>query len=514
MKTTTLLIILDGFGHRDSDTNNAIAAAETPNWDSFWAEHPKSLLSGSGLDVGLPAGQMGNSEVGHMTIGAGRVIDQDLTRINKSIEDGEFATNSVLTEILDKVRLQGSALHILGLLSPGGVHSHEDHILELIKLTSKKGLSKVYLHAFLDGRDTPPKSALKSLMKAESAFRKLGVGNIASVMGRYYAMDRDNRWDRIEQAYKLLVEGNSPYQALDSIKAVEMAYERGESDEFVRPTRIRQGDKAPVKIDNNDAIIFMNFRADRARQISRSIASEDFEEFDRKVSRRLLDFATLTRYADDLDVSTVFEPLNLTNTLGSYLADSGKSQLRLAETEKYAHVTFFFSGGDETTFKNEDRILVPSPKVSTYDQLPEMSAHALTDEVIKAINNQKYDLIVCNFANGDMVGHTGNFKAAVKAVETIDQCLGKIAKVLLKYQGQMVITADHGNVEQMLDPKEKQPHTAHTTQPVPLVYIGPQKIGLDIKGTLTSVAPTLLDLMHLPIPKEMTGTSLVEFGDE
>ena len=504
----SLLIILDGFGHRDSKENNAIAAASTPHWDKFWKKYPKALLSGSGADVGLPEGQMGNSEVGHMTIGAGRMVDQDLTRINQAIETGEFARNQVLQRMFEKVLSQNSTLHILGLVSPGGVHSHEDHIVALISLAADLGLSKVCLHAFLDGRDTAPRSALPSLEKIDQLLKSTGIGCIASVTGRYYAMDRDNRWDRIERAYNMLVRGEAPYHATSASEAIDTAYKRGEGDEFVQPTCIHDPQSLPTRIGDNDTILFMNFRADRARQITRAIVEPEFEEFDRKTTVDLLEFVMLTRYADDIKASCAFEPLILNNTLGEYLSKQGKSQLRLAETEKYAHVTFFFSGGREEIFEGETRTLIPSVKVSTYDQKPEMSAEKITDELISAINTEEYNLIVCNFANGDMVGHTGNFAAAIKAVETLDQCLGRIERALVAHNGQMLITSDHGNVEQMVDIISDQAHTAHTTQPVPLVYIGPKALDLRAGGTLVDVAPTLLDLMEMDMPTEMKGSSL------
>tara|TARA_A100001037_G_scaffold131137_3_gene118909 strand:+ start:1199 stop:2752 length:1554 start_codon:yes stop_codon:yes gene_type:complete len=513
MKTTTVLVVLDGFGYSEATEFNAIASASTPHWDQFWSKCPHTLISGSGGDVGLPDGQMGNSEVGHMNLGAGRVVYQDFTRINRAIEQGEFTRNRTLNRTLDRVKKSQGALHVMGLLSPGGVHSHENQIFAVLEMAAAAGVTRVYLHAFLDGRDTPPKSAEASLARADALMSKLGVGHVASITGRYFAMDRDRRWDRIERAYNLLVRGEAPYHADNGVDALKLAYARDESDEFVQPTAIHPSGELPVRICDDDAVMFMNFRADRARQITRALLEADFSEFERRTRVVLADFVMLTRYADDIDTSCAFEPMVLDNTLGEYLAVSGKSQLRLAETEKYAHVTFFFSGGREDPFELEHRILVPSPKVDTYDQQPEMSAHKVTDELVKAIQGGSYDTIVCNFANGDMVGHTGNFDAAVQAVETLDICLGRIHEALRSNGGQMLITADHGNVEQMRDDATNQAHTAHTCEPVPLVYVGPQSIDLDSGATLSDVAPTLLDLMHLEVPPEMTGRSIARFKE-
>jgi 2,3-bisphosphoglycerate-independent phosphoglycerate mutase len=510
MKTVTLLVVLDGFGYRESAEDNAIASAHTPHWDAFWSERPHTLLSGSGSDVGLPEGQMGNSEVGHMNLGAGRIVYQDLTRIKRAMELGEFTRNRAFNRTFGRVKKTGAALHVMGLLSPGGVHSHEEQIFALIEMAAQAGVEKVYLHAFLDGRDTPPKSAEPSLQRADALLEQLGVGHVASVSGRFFAMDRDRRWDRVERAYNLLVRGEAPYHDASGVGALMQAYARDESDEFVQPTAVHPPGELPVRIADGDAVIFMNFRADRARQLTHALTDDDFSEFRRRTRVTLSDFVMLTRYADDIATSCAFEPMVLDNTLGEYLAAHGKSQLRIAETEKYAHVTFFFSGGREDPFENERRILVPSPKVSTYDLAPEMSAGKVTDELIKAIESGTFDAIVCNFANGDMVGHTGNFAAAVTAVETLDHCLGRIAETLEASGGQMLITADHGNVEQMRDHTSNQAHTAHTCEPVPLVYVGPQQLKLRSGASLADVAPTLLDLMHLDAPAEMTGESIVE----
>jgi 2,3-bisphosphoglycerate-independent phosphoglycerate mutase len=511
-RQTSLLIVLDGFGYRAETDGNAIAGAHAPTWNDLWRTAPHTLISGSGHDVGLPAGQMGNSEVGHMNLGAGRVVYQDLTRISLAIETGEFAHNVVLNGAIDAVK-PGGALHVLGLLSPGGVHSHEDHLLALFDVASARGLKNIYLHAFLDGRDTPPKSAAESLARANAHFKQLGVGRIASIVGRYYAMDRDQRWDRVERAYNLLARGEAPFHAQDAGAGLVAAYARGESDEFVQPTAIHAADSLPVRVQDGDAIVFMNFRADRARELTRAFIADPFQGFVRRSRVRLAAFVTLTRYADDIALPCAFAPDDPANTLGEYLAALNKTQLRIAETEKYAHVTFFFSGGREAPYPGEDRILIPSPKVATYDLQPEMSAREVTDRLIDAITSRRYDLIVCNFANADMVGHTGIFAAAVKAVEALDECLGRIVAAIRATDAQCLITADHGNVEQMSDASTGQAHTAHTCEPVPLIYIGSRKVKLTSGGTLADVAPTLLTLMQLPVPVEMTGHSLVDTSE-
>ncbi|MFU8817181.1 MAG: 2,3-bisphosphoglycerate-independent phosphoglycerate mutase [Pseudomonadales bacterium] len=513
MKNVSVLVVLDGFGYSESRDHNAIAAADTPNWDRYWSTAPHTLISGSGGDVGLPEGQMGNSEVGHMNLGAGRVVYQDLTRINRAIAQGEFQRNRALNRAFDRVKKSGGALHLMGLLSPGGVHSHEQHIFACIEMAAAAGVRPIYLHAFLDGRDTPPRSAHASLEKAQALMSRLGAGAVASVVGRYFAMDRDRRWDRIERAYNLLVRGEAPFLAGSATEALEQAYARGENDEFVQPTSIHSEEQLPLRINDGDAVVFMNFRADRARQLTRALIDPQFSDFQRRSTVTPVDFVMLTRYADDIKTSCAFEPAVLTNTLGEYLAGLGKTQLRIAETEKYAHVTFFFSGGREEPYPGERRILIPSPKVDTYDQCPEMSARKVTDELVAAIRSRAYDTIVCNYANGDMVGHTGFFDAAVKAVETLDACLGRLESAIVEVGGQMLITADHGNVEQMSDPATGQAHTAHTAEPVPLVYIGPEPVAFAENGTLADVAPTLLTLMRLEIPTEMTGRSLVSLRE-
>ncbi|MFV8818772.1 2,3-bisphosphoglycerate-independent phosphoglycerate mutase [Haliea sp. E17] len=510
-KRPTVLIVLDGWGYREEVKDNAIANADTPVWDRLWRDSPHTLISGSGLDVGLPAGQMGNSEVGHMSLGSGRVIYQNITRIDKAIADGDFFSNPVYTGAVDKALANGGAVHILGLLSPGGVHSHEDQIFAAVKLAAQRGAKEVYLHAFLDGRDTPPRSAGPSLEKADAVFAELGCGRVASVCGRYYAMDRDNRWDRVEPAYRLLTEGCGEYSAADTGSALAAAYGRDESDEFVKPTVIVPEGAEPAFIRDGDSVIFMNFRADRARQMSHALVADNFAGFERRARPQLAAFVTTTEYAADLKVPVAFPPESLANVLGDYLAKQGKTQLRIAETEKYAHVTFFFSGGREALFEGEDRELVASPDVATYDLKPEMSAPEVTDKLVAAIRSGKYDFIVCNYANGDMVGHTGVYSAAVKAVEALDACLGRVEAALLEVGGQALVTADHGNCEQMVDYDSGQHHTQHTTELVPLVYIGRDAVHLDpAGGILADIAPTLLGLMHLRQPAEMTGRNLAE----
>ncbi len=509
MRQVNLLVVLDGFGYNAETKSNAIAQADTPVWDHLWQDEPHTLISGSGEDVGLPAGQMGNSEVGHMNLGAGRVIYQDFTRINRAIRQGEFVKNRAINAAFKKLDQSGGALHVMGLLSPGGVHSHEEQIFALLRGAAEHGIEHIYLHAFLDGRDTPPRSAEASIRAAQDLFKELGSGQLVSIVGRYYAMDRDNRWDRVERAYNLIVRGEAPFHDADGVAALKQAYKRDENDEFVQPTAIHEPGAVPVSLKPEDVVIFMNFRSDRARQLTRAITDANFAGFKRRSFVPVTEFVTLTRYADDINLPCAFDQQKFSNTLGEYLAGLGKHQLRIAETEKYAHVTFFFSGGVEQPYEGEDRILVPSPKVATYDLQPEMSAHEVTDKLVEAIRSQKYDVIICNYANGDMVGHTGKFEPAVAAVQTLDACLGRVREAIEAVGGQMLITADHGNVEQMRDEATAQAHTAHTHNVVPLVYVGPQEVGFTEGGTLADVAPTLLDLMHLDIPAEMTGHSLV-----
>ena len=504
-RRTTLLVILDGFGHRTAREDNAILAAKTPNLDRLWQNAPNTLISGSGLDVGLPEGQMGNSEVGHMSLGAGRIVYQSITRIDQAIASGEFAANSAYLDAIDQAVASGKAVHIMGLLSPGGVHSHEEQLFAAVRLAAERGAKQLFLHAFLDGRDTPPRSAAPSLARAEAVFSDVGTGRIASVHGRYWAMDRDNRWERIEKSYALLTQGESAHCAESAAEALEAAYARGEDDEFVAPTRIGE----PAAFANGDAVLFMNFRADRARQLAQALTSSDFAGFDR-VRQPTVHLVTTTEYAGSLNCPVAFPPDTLEDSLGEVLADKGLTQLRIAETEKYAHVTFFFSGGREETFAGETRTLIPSPDVATYDLQPEMSAHEVTDALVDAIQAGSYDFIVVNFANGDMVGHTGQFDAAVAAVETLDECLGRIEAALLAADGEGLITADHGNCEQMRDHDNDQPHTQHTTELVPLIYLGNGPHQLDPEGgILADIAPTILSMMGLNIPAAMTGRSLL-----
>ena len=510
-KSPLLLVILDGWGHREESRDNAISNANTPVWDSLWADAPHTLISASGLDVGLPDGQMGNSEVGHMSLGAGRVVYQSITRIDKAIADDTFNDNPAYTGAIDRATAAGGAVHVMGLLSPGGVHSHEKHLEAAIRLAHARGANRVYLHAFLDGRDTPPRSAEKSLANMQSLFAELGCGRIASIVGRYFAMDRDNRWDRVEKAYLMLTEGRADYSAESATQALAMAYERDENDEFVEPTLIRQGDEPEVRIGDSDAVLFMNFRADRARELSHAFVDLEFDGFARESRPALCDFVMTTEYAASIKASCAFPPQPLSNVLPEYIASAGKRQLRIAETEKYAHVTFFFSGGREALFDGEDRVLVASPDVATYDLLPEMSAPEVTDRLVEAIHSGVYDLIICNYANGDMVGHTGNYQAAIAAVEALDNCLGRLRQALAETGGEALITADHGNCEQMQDYDSGQLHTQHTTELVPLVYMGSRALHFTANsGALADIAPSLLSLMGLPQPPEMTGHSLLE----
>ena len=509
-KRTALLLILDGWGYSENTEYNAIHSANTPNWDALWSNEAHTLIRTSGLAVGLPEGQMGNSEVGHMNLGAGRVVYQSLTRIDKAIEEGEFFSNQVLSSAVDKAVSNDKAVHILGLLSPGGIHSHEDQILAMIDLAADRGAERIYLHAFLDGRDTPPRSATDSLKKAEQKLSSIGQSRIASISGRFYAMDRDNRWDRTQLAYDMLTSGTAPFNYPDAVSALEAGYYRDEDDEFIQPTTIADSPKATVVISDGDCVVYMNFRADRARQLSRAFVQSDFDGFERKQQPRFSAFATLTEYASDIDCPCAFPPQKLKNVLGEYLADLGKSQLRIAETEKYAHVTFFFNGGREEPFAHEQRILVPSPRVKTYDLKPQMSAFEVTEKLVDAIRSRQFDAIICNYANADMVGHTGDFDASVKAVEAIDKCLGDIVTAIRETESELLITADHGNVEQMVNSATGQPLTSHTTGPVPLVYVGTSGGTFQTEGNLADLAPTLLTLLGIPVPVEMTGRALLD----
>ncbi|UDG81537.1 2,3-bisphosphoglycerate-independent phosphoglycerate mutase [Candidatus Profftia lariciata] len=506
-KKTMVLLILDGYGYREEKQDNAILNAKRPIMEHLWKEYPHTLISASGLDVGLPDGQMGNSEVGHVNLGAGRIVYQDLTRIDKDIEEGNFFLNKELIHAIDKAVSLNKAVHIMGLLSPGGVHSHEKHIIATIQLAVKRYAEKIYLHAFLDGRDTPPRSAKNTLKKFMDIFSKIKKGRIASLIGRYYAMDRDNRWDRIKLAYDLLTTAKGEYIADNAVTGLEDAYLRNENDEFVRPTIIKAVDEDDVIMQNGDVLIFMNFRADRARQITRAFVDKNFNGFQRKNIVKLSNFVMLTQYANDINAKCAYLPVLLKNTFGEWLMKHKKKQLRISETEKYAHVTFFYNGGIEQQFKGEDRILINSPKVATYDLKPEMNSAKLTTKLITAINSRKYDAIICNYPNGDMVGHTGIYNATVQAIEILDDCIGQVVKAVKNINGQLLITADHGNAELMKDPITGVAYTAHTNLPVPLIYIGkPAKV---IEGgKLSDIAVTMLIMMNMEVPQEMTGKPL------
>lgn len=503
-----VLLILDGFGLRAERENNAIALASTPCWDKLQQDYPMTALDCAGDVVGLPGDQMGNSEVGHLHIGGGRLLRQELTRVSHEIETGDFFNNPALCGAVDEALQKDKSLHIMGLLSPGGVHSHETQIMAMIELAAKRGLKKIYLHAFLDGRDVPPRSAEDSLKLADDTFKKLGTGRIASVSGRFYAMDRDNRWERVQVAYNLIAKGEAQYTAQSSHEALAAAYLRDENDEFVTPTAILDANSQAVVLDKDDSIVFMNFRADRAREISQAITNPNFDKFERGCEPLQGCYATLTEYHQDFDYPVAYPSVDVKNSIGEVLSNLGLKQLRLAETEKYAHVTFFLSGGRDAPFEGEERILVPSPKVKTYDMQPEMSAPEVTEHLVDAITGGKYDVIICNYANCDMVGHTGKLDAAIKAVETVDGCLAKIVTALKQVGGQMLLTADHGNIEQMLDEQTGQPHTAHTMNCVPLVHVGGSKPLLE-GGSLADLAPSMLAILGVPQPVEMTGRSLI-----
>ncbi|MCX7562405.1 2,3-bisphosphoglycerate-independent phosphoglycerate mutase [Xanthomonadaceae bacterium XH05] len=501
-----LLLILDGWGHREDPADNAIAQACLPHWHALVRDCPNTLVHTSGLHVGLPDGQMGNSEVGHMNLGAGRVVYQDLTRIDAAIADGSFFANAELVAACDDVKATGGTLHVLGLLSPGGVHSHENHVFAMLELARRQGVARIAVHAFLDGRDTPPQSARASLEKLSGACAGVPGAYVSSVSGRYFAMDRDNRWDRVEKAYLAIAQADAPLHAADPIEALDAAYARGETDEFVQPTVLA----GAMPMRDGDAVVFMNFRADRAREITACFVQPDFAGFVRPRAIALSRYVCLTEYDATLPAAVAYGPESLVNTLPEVLARHGLTQLRIAETEKYAHVTFFFSGGREDVWPGEERLLVPSPKVATYDLMPEMSAPEVTRNLVEAIEHQTCDVIICNLANPDMVGHTGDLAAAVKAAEAIDVAIGDITAALRKVGGEMLLTADHGNLEMMRDVGTGQPHTAHTTGPVPLVYLG-RRATLRGGGSLRDIAPTLLHLLGIAPPREMTGQNLVDF---
>ncbi|MEZ8826899.1 2,3-bisphosphoglycerate-independent phosphoglycerate mutase [Vibrio amylolyticus] len=507
-KKPMALVILDGWGYREDNASNAINNAKTPVMDELIANNPNTLISASGLDVGLPDGQMGNSEVGHTNIGAGRVVYQDLTRITKSIQDGEFVETPALLEAIDQAVAAGKAVHLMGLMSPGGVHSHEDHIYAAVEMAAARGAEKIYLHCFLDGRDTPPRSAENSLKRFDELFAKLGKGRVASLVGRYYAMDRDNNWDRVQVAYDLLTQAKAEFTFDSAVAGLEAAYARDENDEFVKATAIKTEDQEDAAIVDGDAVIFMNYRADRARQITRTFVPA-FDGFERAVFPAI-NFVMLTQYAADIPLATAFPSASLQNTYGEWLSKKGQTQLRISETEKYAHVTFFFNGGVENEFDGEERQLVASPKVATYDLQPEMSSEELTDKLVAAIKSGKYDTIICNFPNADMVGHTGIYEAAEQAIEALDSCVAKVVAAIKDVDGQLLITADHGNAEMMVDPVTGGTHTAHTNLPVPLIYVGGKEFEFKQNGKLSDLAPTMLDLVGLEIPAEMTGEILTK----
>ena len=507
-KKPVMLMILDGFGISDKEDGNAVKAAYKPNFDALFEKYPHTQLGASGMDVGLPEGQMGNSEVGHLNIGSGRIIYQELTRITKAVADGDFFDNKVLVEAVENAIKNDSALHLLGLLSDGGVHSHIDHLKALLKLADKKGLKKVYVHGFLDGRDVPPSSALGFVKEIENFMKELGTGKLATLAGRYYAMDRDNRWERVQLAYDAMVLAKGE-TAVSGVEAVERSYHDNKTDEFVLPTVILEDGKPTAKIENKDSVIFFNFRPDRAREITRAINDVEFAGF----AREKLDlfYVTFTQYDKTLEgVHVAYTPNSFKNTLGEYVSSLGKKQLRIAETEKYAHVTFFFNGGVEAPNPGEDRALVASPKVATYDLKPEMSAYEVCDEVLKRIDTDEYDMIILNFANPDMVGHTGVFEAAKKAIEAVDVCLGKVVDRILTKEGTVFITADHGNAEIMIDFSTGEPMTAHTTDPVPFLYVAADAKPMKEAGILADIAPTMLQVMGIPVPAEMTGKSLIK----
>ena len=512
-KPITALIILDGFGYREETKYNAIRTDGAVNFSKLWSTYPHTTIEASGMDVGLPEGQMGNSEVGHLNIGAGRIVYQELTRITKSIQDGDFFANDAFLKAIDNCKKHDSALHLWGLLSDGGVHSHNTHLYALVRLAKEQGLEKVYVHCFMDGRDVPPSSGKGYVEELDAELKRIGVGKIASVMGRYYAMDRDNRFERVEKAYAALTYGEG-LTAATGAEAMQASYDAGVTDEFVVPTVIAENGEPVGTVKPNDSVIFFNFRPDRAREITRSFIFEDFDGFERKNGFFPLCYVCMTQYDKTFGerVNIAFKPETMSNTLGEYLAKCGKTQLRIAETEKYAHVTFFFNGGVEAPNANEDRCLIPSPKVATYDLKPEMSAYEVAEEAVKRIDSGRYDVMILNFANSDMVGHTGVMDAAVAAVHAVDECVDKVVSAILKNGGRCIITADHGNSELMWDEKENVPFTAHTTFPVPCVYIDDAHRDAKLRtgGRLSDLAPTLLDMLGLDLPAEMTGRTLIE----
>ena len=511
-KTMTALIIMDGFGLNPSHEGNSIYKQGTPNLDKLLKAYPHTQLGASGMNVGLPDGQMGNSEVGHLNIGAGRVVYQELTRITKDIQDGVFFEKEALIWAMDSAKRTGKALHLMGLLSDGGVHSHNTHLYALLEMAKKHGLQKVYVHCFLDGRDVPPTSGLGFVKELQDKLHEIGVGEIATVMGRYWAMDRDNLWDRVKKAYDAMVLGEGQATAETGAQAVEQSYAVNETDEFVKPTVVLKNGKPTAVISENDSVIFFNFRPDRARQLTRTFIQPEFDGFKREKSWFPVQFVSMTQYDETFTgLKIVNPPASMENTMGEYLASLGKTQLRIAETQKYAHVTFFFNGGVEKPNEGEDRVLIPSSKVATFDLKPEMSAYEVTEKAVELINEQKYDVMILNFANCDMVGHTGIMEAAMKAVESVDICVGRVVEAILKNGGRAFVTADHGNADQMVDPVTGEPFTAHTTFPVPFIAVGPEFAGKTLRegGRLADIAPTMLKSMGIPIPKEMTGEPLI-----
>ncbi len=503
-----ILIILDGWGINPGIEGNAVANADTSVMDYLVGKYPHSTLEASGKAVGLPPGQMGNSEVGHLNLGSGRVVYQDITRIDKSIKDGDFFSNKVLTGAVEHALTNGSSLHLIGLLSDGGVHSHIEHLSALLEMAKNAGLEKVFVHAFLDGRDVPPRCAGKYITRTEDLMRTLGTGKIATIGGRYYGMDRDNRWERVQLAYDAMVLGKG-LTSPDAGGAVKAAYGRGENDEFVKPTVIMDGNHPTATIQDNDAVIFFNFRPDRARELTRALTMQDFPGVERQKELNI-HFVCMTQYDETFDLPIAFPPAHIDNTLAEYLSKNGKKQLHIAETEKYAHVTFFFNGGVEKPCKGEDRLLIHSPDVATYDLKPEMSAYEVTDAVVEKIVSGDYDVIILNYANPDMVGHTGIMDAAIKAVEVVDECLGRVVRAVEDIGGVAIITADHGNSEQMIYYEDKSPHTTHTTNRVPLVFVSDMDLDMDLRdGIFADIAPTILELLHLDVPPQMTGQSLL-----
>lgn len=511
-KTISAILIMDGFGLNPKREGNAIAVAGTPHLDALEARFPHTSIGASGMDVGLPDGQMGNSEVGHTNIGAGRIVYQELTRITKDIRDGSFFENEALLWAVDTAKAQGTALHLMGLVSDGGVHSHNTHLYALLELAKRRGLAKVYVHCFLDGRDVPPSSGLGFVEQLEAEMKRIGVGEIATVMGRYWAMDRDNLWDRVKRAYDALALGEG-LTASSGPEAVSQSYAKQETDEFVQPTVVLKQGKPVATIGRGDSVIFFNFRPDRARELTRTFIDTDFTGFERKHGYFPLQFVSMTQYDETFtNLKVANHPVALTNTLGSYISGLGLTQLRIAETQKYAHVTFFFNGGEETPSPGEDRVLIPSSKVATFDLKPEMSAYEIGDEAVARIQSGKYDVMILNFANCDMVGHTGVMEAAVEAVRAVDICMGRVVDAILAAGGRAIITADHGNADQMYDEVHHEPFTAHTTNPVPVILADPALSHRTLRegGCLADLAPTLLEMMGLPQPKEMTGVSLLK----